>query len=222
LELSTKSDYQCYNHLSIVSLIFAVRLIKTQKQNPSYYIKTLNYSQFRSGDLIFRKGNGLLGQALLKADSASQFSHVGIIKIIQQQIFVIHGSTGKPLGTNAFVKIESLESFLQSELASAVAIYRLKNNDQDSTITAVNFAYQAVLDQVPFDVNFDLENADQFYCTELVWRAYLASGIDLVEGNFSSLDLPLAQNWYILPKNLLESPHLQQVYYYNIEESIQP
>jgi hypothetical protein len=201
---------------------FGVRLTKTRNHNLLYYIKTLNYSQLQSGDLIFRKGNGILGQALLKADSASQFSHVGIIKIVQQEVFVIHGSTGKPLGKNAFVKMESLTVFLESELASAVAIYRLKSQDHNSMIKAVNFAYQAVLDQVPFDVNFDLENADQFYCTELVWRAYLESGIDLVEGNFSELDFPLANNQYILPKNLLESPHLKQVYYDNIEESIKP
>ncbi|MDJ0532198.1 MAG: YiiX/YebB-like N1pC/P60 family cysteine hydrolase [Xenococcaceae cyanobacterium MO_207.B15] len=181
-------------------------------QTSSQYIETIDYSLLQSGDLIFRQGNGLLSQILSSKDQNSQFSHVGIVKIVRNRPFVIHASTGQPWGIDAVVKMDSLEDFLQKDLASAVAVYRLHQENTLLAENAANLAYQYSLKQIPFDPEFSLKSDDKFYCTELVWRVYLEVGIDLADSRFSQLSIPFGQEFYLLPSGLLSSRHLEQIY----------
>ncbi len=198
-----------------LSLLISFTLFLWSKYNyskPKEYIKTIDYSLLQEGDLVFRQGNGILSQALELRDKNSQFSHVGIVKIIDNLPLIIHASTGKPLGNNAIVKMESIEDFLQKDLASAVGVYRLDRANYNLRKNAANLAYQYSLKQVPFDADFSLQSEDKLYCTELVWRAYLEVGIDLVDNTFSQLSFPFNQELYLLPNSLLDSKHLKQIY----------
>jgi Permuted papain-like amidase enzyme, YaeF/YiiX, C92 family len=181
-------------------------------------IKTINYSHFSSGDLIFRKGNSLLSQTLYQTDRTSSFSHVGIVELVDRQPFVIHASLGEPLANNAEVKKDSLETFLNRESTASIAIYRLKKNDKKLGKSAASVAKRYAFKKLLFDSNFDLKTTDKLYCTELVWRAYLEIGLDLVDGHFSQLKSPLAKGDYLLPSNLLHSKYLKNIYVVNFKE----
>lgn len=177
----------------------------------SFYSETIDYSLFHSGDLIFRRGNGILSQTVLHRDRTSEFSHVGIIKIINNRPYVIHASPGKPLGTNAIVKLETIDDFLRDASVLA-AVYRLNQNHVSLGNNASSLAHEYSVRKVPFDTQFSLKSLDKFYCTELVWQAYLQSGIDLVAQNFSTLSFPFNKEPYILPSDLLSSKHIYQVH----------
>lgn len=65
---------------------------------------------------------------------------------------------------------------------------------------------------LPFDKAFDFRNDDKLYCTELVWKAYLAAGINLTNGKFYVLTMNLVADSIILPGQFLESELLTQIY----------
>lgn len=150
-------------------------------------------------------------------ESGFSFSHVGLVQVVKSRPYVIHASTGKPFGINAQVKIDTLETFLTKEYTTAVALYRLRERYRSITKQAILVARGYALKKLPFDQEFDLETEDSLYCTELVWRAYLQGGIDLVEGEFTQLNLPLAQGNYLLPSDLLHSRYTEKIYFLQLK-----
>ncbi|MGC1248784.1 MAG: YiiX/YebB-like N1pC/P60 family cysteine hydrolase [Spirulinaceae cyanobacterium] len=179
---------------------------------------TINSDLIASGDIIFRQGNSLLSRTVISVDENASFSHVGLVEIIKDSPYVIHASTGEPFGKNAKVKIETLEAFLAKEETTAIALYRVREQYQSTVEQAVLFAHSYASKKLPFDQEFNLETEDSLYCTELVWRAYLQAGLDLVEGEFENLDLPLAQGNYLLPSNLLNSKYTKKVYFLQLKD----
>ena len=192
---------------------------KYSQKNNHEYINTLDYNLFQSGDLIFRKGQGILGQALFQVDKNAEYSHVGIVKLFNNHPFIIHASTGENFGDDAIVIIESLEKFLKKEFTNAIAIYRLKNIDAKIGNKVTSIAYKYAQEKIPFDKEFNIQTEDSFYCTELVWRAYLSVGIDLVDGQFSYIKMPFAQKEYLLTSGLENSPYIKLIYELKLEEN---
>jgi len=207
--------------ITMILISYSLIRLKEYKENINnfQYIKTVDYNLFKSGDIIFRRGQGILGQALFQVDKTSEYSHVGIIKMINNRPFVIHASTGENFGQDAIVIIEDLETFLKTELTQAISIYRLKNIDDIIGSKVANIADQYAQKKIPFDSEFNLKTKDRLYCTELVWRAYLAIEIDLVDSEFSHLSIPLGQDEYLLPSGLLNSHYLYQIYQFELKEN---
>lgn len=165
----------------------------------------------QSGDIIFRLGRSLISQLVLSADQQSAFSHAGIIKKTGEQAFVIHAVTGESPAGQDVVKMEPLETFLRVDRAAAAAVYRLSESLPGRAEKAVAAAAGYAQQRIAFDSDFDLHTADRLYCTEMVWRAYLESGLDLTAGQFDHLFIPLGKDDYILPSTLQKSHLLQPV-----------
>jgi uncharacterized protein YycO len=139
-------------------------------------------------------------------DGRSEYSHVGIVASAGTSIEVVHAippEEGQPGGVVA----EPLESFLAPELAAAAAVYRPR--DSEAGIRAAARAWRYARPRRPFDSGFDLSTPDAVYCTELVWRAYLEEGVDLVGRDFHER--------YLLPSRLLSSPELRLIRDYKQE-----
>ena len=62
-----------------------------------------------------------------------------------------------------------------------------------------------------FDAGFDLDSEDRLYCTELVWRAYLQAGIDLVDSVFVRLETPFGRGSFLTLSSLLKSRYLREI-----------
>ncbi|WP_420629137.1 YiiX/YebB-like N1pC/P60 family cysteine hydrolase [Candidatus Leptofilum sp.] len=162
----------------------------------------------KSGDLIFRRGIGAGRRIVELVDEQSQFSHVGLIQVLNGETFVIHAMP-EALHGAGWVRQQALADFLSE--STAVAIYRLKSDYQHLAETAVAQTIPWI-DTVPFDNAFDFSSPDSLYCTELVWLAYQQAGIDLVDGQFDELELPFQfDGTYLLPSRLSQSPYLQTV-----------
>ncbi len=173
-----------------------------------------------TGDLIFRRGRSLNSRAVLLADQASRFSHVGIVIETPHGLRVVH--TVPPEGDAiGGIRVDAIEVFLARTSTSDWGVFRLRrtpSEHQASTAarpaTAARAAAAMAEEGFHFDGAFDLANDRKLYCTELVWKAYQATGIDLVDGRFDTLKFPLfAATQVILPSRLQKSPHLQQVFF---------
>lgn len=169
----------------------------------------------QTGDIIFRRGNSVVSRFILMKDSNSPFSHAGIIRKVNGRAFVIHVVADEtPMGQSHYddvARMEPIESFLQTDRASLAAIYRLQDDASAQAMKASNIALTYTIQRRPFDFHFDLQTPYELYCTELVWRAYREAGIDLVDGKFDQLSMPLAKQAYILPSSLLRSHWLKLV-----------
>lgn len=195
-----------------LAIVISLSIITFPHINKSSELKLIyDNSIFRDGDIIFRQGIDLLSNIVLSTDNSSPYSHVGIIKISDNSPFVIHAITGEPIGSQGQVKIEPLASFLASDKASYAALYRLDEDHKISSIAAANVAYTYAIKEIPFDLDFNLNTPNELYCTELVWRSYKEAGIDIVDNNFDSLNVPFGHGSYLLPSTLLKSRWLRIV-----------
>jgi uncharacterized protein YycO len=163
----------------------------------------------RTGDLIFRRVEGGGGTFVLMTDSTSAFSHVGIVWKPGDETYVIHVVPAAN-SSESYVEIIPSKDYVQP--ASAVALYRLRNDENRYAQKAAEIAYQWV-GNVSFDMDFDLVTDDRQYCTELVWKTYKKTGVDLIDGYYDTVHFAfLKTNKVILVSNLLNSRWLKQVY----------
>ena len=172
----------------------------------------INADLLESGDLIFRRGQSFASHLVLLADTQSAYSHVGLLYADGSDMLVIHAVPEGSTGDSAAVRMEPLTSFIATQKASAVSVMRLEHTQaRHYAKQAAETAYFYARVPLSFDAQFDLESKDQVYCTELVWRAYLEAGIDLVEGVFDRLETPFGAGDYLLPSSLLNSRYLRKI-----------
>ena len=125
--------------------------------NPNQILEVIE-----DGDIICRLGDRLWSQFFKDiSEEDKRFSHIGIIRIIDDQVTVIHAEgTTKP--EKDFVKEEPLADFIK--IARAIGIYRINDIDK-SNISDLAMEYIGV----PFDWQFDKSDESKLYCTELLY-----------------------------------------------------
>ena len=165
--------------------------------------------EMETGDIIFRRVDGPTSQFIDLVDDQANYSHVGIVIVTDTgDVLIINVVPGED--SLSVVQAEPFATFLEPALS--FAIFRLHWEAGVDGAIAADWAYSLV-GKISFDIKFDLETDDELYCTELVWKAYSAAGIDLVGGSFDELSFPfLDGNQYILPSRLMSSDYLYQLY----------
>lgn len=124
--------------------------------------------ELQTGDLLFRgETSGQLSEAIdrvTQTAAETHFSHVGLVKIAKDEIYVLHAS---PVGGTCRV---SLNDFLHPEGDSVVVIaYRLKENWQFAIPAAIERA-ETMLGK-PYNFSYILSDTSH-YCSEFIFRAF--------------------------------------------------
>lgn len=171
---------------------------------------TFDTAALAPGDLLFRRGRSLVSRAVLTAEGGGEYSHVGLVTMVAGRAMVIHATPPEEPESHGGVVVEPVAHFLAPERASAAALYRPL--DPKAAVVAEQVARGFARARLPFDAAFDLHTARKLYCTELVWRAYLAAGVDLAPGAMS-------RDRYLLPSELAASPALQRIQEMREEDS---
>ena len=165
------------------------------------------------GDLVFRQGRDAVSGAVLALDPESQYSHVGILARRAGAWVVIHSLPADFPGDRDGVRMEPLRTYVSPQNARAAAVYRLRAGSgagQQAVRSAVMAARSLYESHALFDGDFDFRDGERLYCTELVWRAFRAAGVDLAPAP-EWLKLPLRSGYYILPSTLIRSGALVPV-----------
>jgi len=117
----------------------------------------------KEGDIICRLGDRLWSEYFKDISiEDKRYSHIGIIRINNNTITVIHAEGTTKAGKD-FVKEETLNDFLK--IARSIGVYRI--NDIDDGKRIANLALEYL--NVPFDWQFDMNNDSKIYCTELLY-----------------------------------------------------
>ena len=80
-----------------------------------------------------------------------------------------------------FARMDPLVEFVSPDNASAYTFKRVVPLTGDLQGKVLFSALAYVRRQVPFDTAFDLTDDDRLYCSELVYKAFLSAGVELVD-----------------------------------------
>lgn len=170
-------------------------------------------AQLQEGDLLFRRGTGVVGHIVTAMDSEGSFSHVGIIVRHDDSWCVIHAVPHEPDFEGDFdrVKCEAVESFLGRYPNGDYGLYR-PAIAADKVAIAVRNARRLSDKQVRFDHNYDLTDTTELYCTELIEYVYGLAGVSLSEGRRTEITFPIMAGSHIMPSDLTKSDLLTPVH----------
>lgn len=180
--------------------------------------KTINYYtesdsiDFHNGDLVLRRGKSLVSQMVLLRDKHSEYSHVGVVVIKNGQPFVVHATPGEAEKDQPeYVKMETIQEFLDVEKSADFAVYSLTKQNSEIGTKVARKALDYYDQHIEFDSKFDLKDDSKLYCTELVWLAYKAAGINLIE-TYDEVNIPFYKGDFIYPSNLFMNPIFKRTY----------
>lgn len=165
-----------------------------------------NYSKLESGDIIFTRGNSIKSYVVMLFDrNTDNYSHCGTIYKKKNKYYIIHATPTPIDGKVGRVLMEPLDDFFRSNAVTLVSVFRLKSGLKKhlKSILSTTDEYEKKL--TLFDVNFSLTD-DKLYCTELIWKSFLKSGLDLTAGK-NDLNI-------LFPSDLMKSDLLQPVYFF--------
>lgn len=173
----------------------------------------LPVESFCDGDIIFRRGTGIMSRIVVEASKNGVYSHIGILKREGDKWFVIHAVPDEPdfKGDPDRVKMEPVAQFFSPEKACKGAVMRY-NEENGAAAKAARHALEFARKGTLFDHEYDLNDTTKMYCTELIAYVYYKEGIDLTEGRRSRPRLPIKSGVCILPDDLAGNPHLTTIF----------
>jgi len=130
------------------------------------------------GDIVLRLGHTRLIPALdlsrvLSHATDSPFSHVGIVSVEADRVFVYD------VERTGVHKIP-FEHWMLDVYQGVFAVKRLQEPYRDRIPLALAYCEEVYRAQVPFDASFKLSD-DALYCSEMVQKAFAAAGLDLCQ-----------------------------------------
>lgn len=153
----------------------------------------------RNGDLIFREGRSVESTFVTTLDS-SNYSHVGLLCKYYGAWKVVHAVPGESDNNVDTVKSEPISAFLQPDRCANIKVVRVSCEPHIAQ-KAIQYALKKV--GIPFDDDFNMADTTKFYCTELVWKAYLHAGIDISEGRRHNVNVFSFHKPCLLPSDVM-------------------
>lgn len=152
--------------------------------------------RLRNGDLVFRRGYGLVSDLLCNSGRREQrFSHAGIVWLEQGRTFVWHMAAEPARGLNR----TEISDFVDPDVSAEAAVYRLPLS-LDTQHKLFNILSREQQLGRPFDEAFELDNGAPQYCTEWLAGLLIHSGHEV--------ELPLD---FVAPDDLYLQPGSQLV-----------
>lgn len=178
----------------IVSLVTSFFVLLSCTKTPKQPIQEQDIPVvLHSGDLIVRKGTGYFSDIFKRmASRDKRFSHIGILSIEQDSIFVYHIEADEFTGEGIVLR-EQVSSFLDQSTDHAFYTNTMDTVAKHAMIVKAKAFFEA---KVVFDLNFDATDDDKLYCSELVakcinygmdsiyiqptlnWKGHLFYGLD--------------------------------------------
>lgn len=158
----------------------------------------------QTGDLLFRRTNGIGSIIADWFDKNGIFSHVGIVYLENDQAYVVNVV---PNGDKT-VQVQRIQEFIRE--ANALALYRPRPEIAPLAAQAAEYAAHK-MEGLPYDIMLNDESDNAVYCTELVEKAFQAVGLKVIDEKPQKL-LPFLPKTIFYPSQLMKSPYFEMRY----------
>lgn len=162
--------------------------------------------RLKTGDLVLRRGYGLMSRAVTAVDNGCEYSHIGIVVDSCGVPMIAHAVTGEPdfEGDKDRVKLDNPDCFFAEDHASAGCILRCK--DTIAARAAARKALELYKRGLLFDHFYNIQDSTRMYCCEFIEYTYTAANFPLTNGKYHDVYLPgLTLRKIILPSDFLKS-----------------
>lgn len=179
---------------------------------------TVSADILREGDIVFRRGQGVRSRAVVEMDRYGMYSHVGIVVSSDSGLMIIHAVPDEAVkGQPDYIKMDRPDEFFSEKRSCRGCILRISDPDSiEVAEISARYALKKYTERIKFDHDYNLGDTTAMYCTELVWLAYLHSGIDITAGHRSEIsNLPIFSGTYILPSDIFGSGILKEVIHFS-------
>ncbi|MFR9563542.1 MAG: YiiX/YebB-like N1pC/P60 family cysteine hydrolase [Rikenellaceae bacterium] len=167
--------------------------------------------ELRDGDIAFRCGVGARSVAVLAASEQKEYSHVGLVIMIDGEWFVVH-SEPRGGGDEDKVYCDPLSTFFSSDNSLYGAICRYDDLDNLQRSIIRSYISEQLDRQALFDHDYDTSEQDRLYCSEFVWQAYLRCGIDVTEERRTKVSVLFVDDDVIMPSDIRQNSKLSTAY----------
>lgn len=151
----------------------------------SYSLTHQEIEQLKHGDIIMRKGYGLVSRVIAtKLQGDYELSHCGVVIEREGMKYVVHTVSASYSEIDG-VQVQTISDFIRQSKPGSVVVNRFTDEAlAGETVTGVMGYLKR---SMPFDNNFDITDTSALYCTELIWRSLLErTGVDLFEGRYEN------------------------------------
>ena len=163
LACNTNASYKEFRPSPSDSLRNEVRINKAFRT-----IKALS-AQVKTGDIITRTGNDFTSYGRRTLNRRDQtYSHCGIASIENDTIFVYHALGGEFNPDQKLLR-QTFTEFSEPFSNNGIAIFRFHDRNAPGNFAA--HAHEYFKQELPFDMDFDMETDDRMYCAEFVVKA---------------------------------------------------
>ncbi|SFJ07479.1 YiiX/YebB-like N1pC/P60 family cysteine hydrolase [Olleya namhaensis] len=163
--------------LVISVVLLAYKFLKDDSNRPyeSSFLYKLNAnekSKLQSGDIILRRGYGLVSTMILKMMNEDyDVTHLGMV-VRQNDTLKIAHALSSSVSNQDGLRLQAIDSFVHNSHNRTILVTRLKNIDsvkQEKIVNQIGYYYKK---QLPFDHSFNYKDSTEHYCSELIWRIY--------------------------------------------------
>jgi uncharacterized protein YycO len=172
--------------MCLIILLFCYQQNNDEEQQKNdYRLMPEEIEQLQEGDIILRRGFGLISDAIVKyAHDDYPVSHCGIIvKDSLGKWAVIH-TVSNTLAVVDGMQEDGLWKFVKESRYGSIIVLRFHYTCDSMAERIVQQARYYLGQQIPFDHRFDCCDSNAFFCTEFVWSVFnKAISVDIYDQN---------------------------------------
>ena len=149
----------------------AAEKVQMEQNNTTLRLTKAEYKRIKEGDFILRRGFGFFSDIISKRlnKGTIDVTHAGIIVIRGGHLHVIH-SLSSDVSPIDGMQIQALNDFLRHSAPGTIIVTRAKGANADLGSTIAKLAEGYLSKKIPFDHHGLIDNDEELFCTELIWK----------------------------------------------------
>jgi len=163
--------------LVLILVFLAYKFLKDDSNKPYessflYKLSLAEKSKLQDGDIILRRGYGLVSTMILKMmDEDYDVTHLGMVVTENDTLKIAHALSSSVSNQDG-LRLQAIDSFVHNSHDNTILVTRLKNIDSVKQKNIVKQIAYYKKKNLPFDHSFNYKDSTEHYCSELIWRIY--------------------------------------------------
>ncbi|MBL7561039.1 hypothetical protein JAO71_14635 [Olleya sp. YSTF-M6] len=163
--------------LVLILVFLAYKFLKDDSNKPYessflYKLSSAEKSKLQDGDIILRRGYGLVSTMILKMmDEDYDVTHLGMVVTENDTLKIAHALSSSVSNQDG-LRLQAIDSFVHNSHDNTILVTRLKNIDSVKQKKIVKQIAYYKKKNLPFDHSFNYKDSTEHYCSELIWRIY--------------------------------------------------